>query len=342
MSLIKLQQQLQETFEIWKTTYLLIHSKPQKRQYDIHASQWWKKTRLVWYVIVGCLMIAAGSRTAWGFYVTNQAEGFKSFAGILAVITVVGVEGLIAFHGLNHDRKIPSQMTNIEKVIESIIPTSSVLAGLFVSALSGLKFSINIAESISSRWGGTVDSWLSIFMGAGLTFLLYGFSEFTGRKKWNNENIPLILQTEYEQEIKEYDLKMQQDWKSSPDYLSIMGNKEVEAAVIEAEKRNASYGIRDHVKKKRDLELEIERQKAQAEIESFKEGSTKIRTNSYEFEKSKSSLVREYLDNYKNGNPLDIPIGEIQNWISEKYGDDAVPAESTISEARTRWINSNV
>jgi len=339
---MSIQSEVQQAFIEWKNTRQLIDPPPERLNYNEQANTWWETTRIWWYIILGSLIIAAGSRTGWGFYVVNEDEGFGVVLGaILAFIAVVGVDGFVAFYGLQRNRKVQDDLKPHEQFVEGIIPGLSALTGLLISGLSGMKFSINIAESIKSSLGAPIDWTLSIMMGAGFTFILYGFSEFVGRLKWNYENMPLILDSEYRKRLDVYNLRVKQEWVNSPEYLLIMGDQEKEAAEVKWDIENASYGRRTLQKQKRELELEIERKRAEAEIENMSSG---IRTNSYRNNPnngtSKASLIREYLQSdHGYFDVLDIPIGIIQDWIAENYGDEYVPSDSSVSEVRTAWID---
>jgi hypothetical protein len=339
---MSIQSELQQAFIEWRNTRQLIDPPPERLTYNEQVNTWWETTRVWWYIILGCLIIAAGSRTGWGFYVVNEDEGFGVILGaILAFIAVVGVDGFVAFYGLQRNRKVQDELKPHERFVEGVIPGLSAFTGLSISGLSGMKFSINIAESIKSSLGAPIDWTLSFMMGAGFTFIMYGFSEFVGRLKWNYENMPTILDSEYNRRLSVYNSRIQVEWENSPEYLLIMGEKEKEAAELKWDIDNASYGRRTLQKQKRELELELERKRAEAEIEGLVSG--KIRTNSYRNSQdngtSKASLIREYLQSdHGYFNVSDIPIHVIQGWIEENYGYEYVPSDSSVSEVRTAWI----
>jgi hypothetical protein len=244
-----------EAFQLYKERYQIRNFPPEKistsTQFD-----WWEKNAFMLMSFIVTLAIVIGSRTGWSIYEVNKDEGFPAIlSAILAVMLVWSVEGFIAYYGLTRPRHL-----KISKV-ESNIGAISMVIGLILSAVAGLDYVIEIAAVLSVSWGGAVDIALSLLLSIGLTFILYGISEFAGRARWEHENMPQIEEAKFQKELQEYNTALEEEWKSSPEYMQIMGEQIRRAEELQYDIDHASVGRSKLRRERQLLELEQEKQK---------------------------------------------------------------------------------
>ena len=184
---------------------------------------------------------------------------------------------------------------------------------------------MQIAIEMQQRWGIAVDRTLSLSLGVGLTFVLFGVTEVAGRLKWLHDNTPQILEYEYRQAMKDWNTDMLKRWKTSAVYLELMGEKEIRRQQVRYDLQNANVGRRSVLKAQREAEIAS----LQMPVPQFGSVPNHRRNGN-----TKTSLIKVYLtEKAKEGNFPEIK--EIQGWLSEAHGMTA--AKSTVSDARAAW-----
>ena len=248
-------QLLRSTHADWIETRILTNPLPVIDDTDTIEVNWWSSYGKWFIIIIASLGLFIAARTGVGIYRANEAENFGKFwSFILTVLCVTGVEGLIVAYGFFRLRKI--EQSWFASVVEKSYGFVSVIIGILISATSGMKFFINTFTSLQEKWGTPVDQSLYLLLSVGLTFVLFGISEFAGRLKWMHDNMPSIKKHEFEKKLEIYNLAMAAAWEASPEYLRIMRDNLVEKEKIEWEIANVNYGRRKVLTAKRQAEIE--------------------------------------------------------------------------------------
>lgn len=250
--LLELQQQEQLAYNLYKEAHTRYNIPPEKISTNT-SFDWWEKNSKMLLSFVVTLALVIGSRTGWSIYTVNVSEGFgKILSGVLAAMLVWSVEGYIAYYGLSRTRHL--KISKLERNIGAI----AMITGLVLSAVAGLDYVIDIASVLQVAWGNSVDITLSLLLSVGLTFILYGISEFSGRARWEHENMPQIEESLFQQELRDYNLKLEESWKSSPEYMQIMGEQIRRAAELQYDIDNAHVGRSTLRRKRQQLEAQLE------------------------------------------------------------------------------------
>jgi hypothetical protein len=252
-------QKERETRSEWEITHRQMYPEPVMQNVDSLETDWWKSYGWAFLIVIGFLGVSIAARTGKGIYDANVEEGFGGWSLWLTFATVIGVEGLVIVFGFFRPRKIRNNA--FEVLLEKSYSWLSVAIGLFISASSGMKFFIMAYEELRATWGVPIDKSLTLALGVGLTFVLFGISEFAGRLKWLADNTPRILAWEFKQEQAAYIDQMNAAWFDSNEYILLNRQKLLERKIAEADQKNAHVGR----KKIRDA-------KQQAEIERINLG----------------------------------------------------------------------
>ena len=332
MSIQQIQEEqllLSQAHVAWRETEAIINPPPVREEIDSLEVSWWRQYGWAFLIVIVSLGLFVAARTGTGIYSVNIAEGFGVWLAFgLTALGLVGIEGLIITFGFFRPRKI--ETTKLEEFLEKFLFWGSLAIGIVISAASGMKFFMQIAVEIQERWGIAVDRTLSLSLGVGLTFVLFGVTEFAGRLKWLHDNTPRILDFEYRKKMKVWNEQMTKAWKRSAVYLEIMGDKELKRQQIQYDLANANKG--------RTKVLAAQRQ---AEIEGILSGSVPNHPanipnngNGHRNGPTKTDIIKEYLTECANDGHFP-EIQEIQGWLYQSRNMTA--AKSTVSDARAAW-----
>lgn len=330
------QRILAEAFEAWRSTYAITNPAPRKLALQQFEEDWWRTNKYVWQSIVWALGLYVAARTGWGIHNANVSEGFNQYLSIaITVMAVWGIEGFITNFGFHRPRQL--EVKGLALFAEKSLGWASLLVGLIISAAAGMEVSMNVALQMKAVWGGTVDQILSIALGVGLTFVLFGISEFIGRLKWVNEHKPLIAEHEHQIKLQEYRDVIRDEWKKSAVYLELMGEKEIARARAKYDIENATFKRRDVLRAKAEAEKASVEPSGQPSSPAPIEASIEAAVDAPKaYPGYKTDLVKEYLS--EKASPSHSPtIAEIKDWARETYNIGL--SSGTISTARREWYN---
>jgi len=225
----------------WEITYRQMHPAPVQRE-DTSSLEvnWWSSYGWAFLLVIGCLGLFIAARTGKGIYDANLAEGFGGWSFPLTIAAIIGIEGLIVVFGFFRPRKIES--SQFEEILEKSYSWISVVIGLFISAASGMKFFISTFEALQADWGVPIDKSLSLALGVGLTFVLFGISEFAGRLKWVADNTPHIRQYEHDLKVAAYNDDLNAAWFDSNEYILLNQEKLLAREIAQADLVEAKKG----------------------------------------------------------------------------------------------------
>lgn len=332
------QQLLAEAFEAWRQTYEITNPAPEKLASQRFEEDWWSRNKRIWQSMVWALGLYVAARTGWGIHNANVSEGFNFYVSLfITILAVWGIEGFIANYGFHRPRKL--ELSRVGEFFERSLGWISLCVGIIISSAAGLEISMNVAPNVRALMGDSVDTVLSIVLGVGLTFVLFGISEFVGRLKWVNEHKPLIAEHEHQLKLQAYREQVKAEWRKSTVYLELMAEKEVARQQAQFDIDNATYKRRDVLKAR--AEAAVKKVEAsnepstEASIEASTEGQTEGQTEDIQtYPGYKADLVKEYMSaNATSGHQPTIP--EIQEWVRSNYGVGV--SSGTVSEARRQW-----
>jgi hypothetical protein len=334
-------QQERETRSEWEITHRQMYPAPTKQDTNNLEVNWWSSYGWAFLIVIGCLGLFIAARTGKGIYDANIEEGFGGWSFWLTLAAVAGIEGLIVVFGFFRPRKIENNW--FETLLEKSYSWISVAIGLFISASSGMKFFISTFESLQDTWGVPIDKSLSLALGVGLTFVLFGVSEFAGRLKWIADNTPYIREWEFKQEQADYIEQMNVAWFDSNEYILINRQKLLERKIAEADQKNVHVGR----KKIRDAQQQAEMDRIALQVEAerlalttlptqvierqvFVETGTQQQSQGNGPKPSVAKLVDQYV--YANGLSYEDALSAAE--IAAKLHVDAGTVRSAISRKR--------
>ena len=230
-----------QTRQEWEITYRQMTPAPVLREDSSSLEvNWWKSYGWAFLIVIFCLGLFIAARTGKGIYDANVAEGFKRWSLPLTFAAIIGIEGLIIVFGFFRPRQIDT--SKFETLLEKSYSWLSVVIGLFISAASGMKFFISTFENLQADWGVPIDKSLSLALGVGLTFVLFGISEFAGRLKWIADNTPHIRQHEHDLKVVAYTDALNAAWFDSNEYVLLNQEKLLAREIAQADLAEASKG----------------------------------------------------------------------------------------------------
>ena len=327
------QKLLSEAFKAWGETYQITYPPPVLEEHENIDDTWWDETKRFWVPILGLLAFFVASRTGWGIYLVNKEEGFIGIAAVIVALAGVGgVEGFLIMFGLHRPRKL--DMTRLEAVLDMATSWIAVIIGIIVSATSGFEISRNAAEQISQLTDLATGVILAYSLGIGMTFVLYGVSEFIGRRKWVGEHLPAIRKQEHRIALAKYLQTKQDEWRKSSVYLTISSDREVKRRQAEFDVSKATVGRSKVIRARVEQDVNAIGRASLSPNTSVKP-SVKPSLKPVESMRRgyKTDLVHKYMD--ENYTPDNEPtIETIQAWGLEN---GVTLSMGLVSNARASW-----
>ena len=239
----------------WEREYILYNPEPIKIE-TTNNYDWWNRNSKMLITFIVALALVIGSRTGRAIYGVNKDEGFTPLiAMFLSAALVWGVEGYIAYYGITRPRSLNA--SRFEKSLGML----AMIVGAMLSAVAGLNYVLDIANTLKASIGDGVETVLSLLLSIGLTFVLYGISEFAGRARWEHENMPQIEEQAYRQKLRDYKKAMGEAWQTSPEYIELRGERLRRAEELKIDIASAGVGRSKLRRERQKLELEVERQR---------------------------------------------------------------------------------